>query len=249
MLTRLLLGDQTLGVTEDDVQIGDIIKLRKDGMALVVRQVLAASDIAGSVDGEDIELPEEVRTTVDQIAYLGHVTGNRSSKKRSAVLERETAKQLNGKTTPGSGAFDFHKGDIVTKDFLIEHKFTDKDSYRLPLATWEKAALEAFGRKKIPAMEIVLTPEEDRLKLLVMPLFDFIEQMGCTEAEFSRVFYMDHLKTNKGSLLVKKDDFKQFEELVLKEHENMLPAVFVTFNDDVRLIMMRTSQFVRLFND
>jgi len=46
----------------------------------------------------------------------------------SKQQENKVAKRLNGKRTANSGATAFQKGDVVTKQFLIECKTKTKDS-------------------------------------------------------------------------------------------------------------------------
>jgi hypothetical protein len=58
-------------------------------------------------------------------------SGYSSHAKRSKRLELKVAKKLGGKRQPASGALRDAKDDIIWKDFRIEQKFTDADSYRL----------------------------------------------------------------------------------------------------------------------
>lgn len=45
----------------------------------------------------------------------------------SKQQEKKVAKAVNGKRTPNSGATNFSKGDVVTKEWLIECKTKTKD--------------------------------------------------------------------------------------------------------------------------
>ena len=60
------------------------------------------------------------------------MTRNRlSTRYYSQKQESNVAKLVDGKQTPNSGATPFIKGDVTTKDFIIECKttMTNKDSY------------------------------------------------------------------------------------------------------------------------
>ena len=58
-------------------------------------------------------------------------------KKKSKKQEERIAKQIGGKTVIASGALWGAKGDSRFDNFLIENKFTDKDSYSLQLKIWD----------------------------------------------------------------------------------------------------------------
>lgn len=74
--------------------------------------------------------------------------------------ERRTAKELDGRATPASGARWHSKGDVRAGRFLIECKTTEKDFYRLTAKTWDKICREALrdGMRE-PAMRIDLRDE------------------------------------------------------------------------------------------
>jgi hypothetical protein len=54
------------------------------------------------------------------------------------------AKKTGGKVVANSGATHFSKGDISYKDCLVEHKYTDKKSYKLDKSVLCKIYQEAL---------------------------------------------------------------------------------------------------------
>lgn len=73
-------------------------------------------------------------------------TGRR--RERRAAAARKTRPQ------PGSGNTPGRPGDWIEPEWLVEHKSTERASYSLKLAEWDKVRTEAalMGRK--PAMMI-----------------------------------------------------------------------------------------------
>lgn len=70
------------------------------------------------------------------------------------MAERRASKRLNARLTPGSGATDKQKGDMVTPDFLIESKATQGASMSVKLAWLEKIAGEARAINREPAVVV-----------------------------------------------------------------------------------------------
>lgn len=70
---------------------------------------------------------------------------NNIGKDKSVIQEERVAKLFDGKRTPQSGGGKFRKGDILTKDFLIECKTTiePKLTYSVKKDTLDKAKHEA----------------------------------------------------------------------------------------------------------
>ena len=64
--------------------------------------------------------------------------------------ELAVANALGGHRTPMSGASNFYKGDVVTKDWMIECKTqtTEKKSFSIKKDWLEKATEEAFSTDK-----------------------------------------------------------------------------------------------------
>jgi hypothetical protein len=82
--------------------------------------------------------------------------GSYRCKKKSQVQEKRIAKELGGKTQPGSGAFEHFKGDVKLSDYLIEAKRTDKQSITVKAEWLSKIDHEAINVGKIPALAIEL---------------------------------------------------------------------------------------------
>lgn len=70
--------------------------------------------------------------------------------------EKRLAKAVGGRTTPASGAFWAHKGDVQADDILIEHKWTGKDRYTVKADTLDKISTEAIlaGRTPVFMMDV-----------------------------------------------------------------------------------------------
>lgn len=74
-------------------------------------------------------------------------------KRKSIKQETQVAKKTGGRRQPMSGA-GYHKGDVKTKLYLIEIKFTDKNSYALNKNTMKKIFYEATCEDRIPYLQI-----------------------------------------------------------------------------------------------
>lgn len=71
-----------------------------------------------------------------------------NSKHKGMKFENKVQKCIN------SGAIYFDPGDLKTDNALIECKFTDKKSYRIPLKVLEKLWEEALDSNKLPRLVI-----------------------------------------------------------------------------------------------
>lgn len=73
-----------------------------------------------------------------------------STRQASKKQENKVAKLLGGRVQPNSGATDFRKGDVTTKDMLIECKtsMTEKKSVSIQKEWLEKNQQEAFAMNK-----------------------------------------------------------------------------------------------------
>lgn len=94
--------------------------------------------------------------------------GQKESKKHEVRL----AKKVDGKRNAGSGAFWSRKGDVRSKDLLIEHKWTGKSSFTIKAKVLEKIVMEAILDSRIPVLGISLNNEN----YVVMTEDDFLEQ-------------------------------------------------------------------------
>jgi len=79
---------------------------------------------------------------------------SKNVKKKSSRKEKQRAKELGGRAQPGSGNQFNAKGDIKSDEYLIEHKYTDTNSYSLNINTLLKIEREAQEIGKLPAMII-----------------------------------------------------------------------------------------------
>jgi len=55
-----------------------------------------------------------------------------------------------------SGAHQLHKGDVLSKDFLVEAKFTGKKQISIKSSVMNKIGYEAYDKGRYPAMAISL---------------------------------------------------------------------------------------------
>jgi len=104
--------------------------------------------------------------------------GQKESQKHEARL----AKVFDGKRTAASGAFWNRKGDVRTRDYLIEHKWTGKASFTLKAAVLEKIVKEAILESRTPILGFSLNnenycilTEDDLLELL-----QTLQEITCT---------------------------------------------------------------------
>ena len=86
--------------------------------------------------------------------------------------ETKDAEQFGGRRTPKSGGFWSFAGDVVTKDFLIDSKTTDKKSFSITANMWTKLFNEAIKARKLPILSILLINNET--ELVVLDKNDFI---------------------------------------------------------------------------
>lgn len=92
--------------------------------------------------------------------------------KQSQKHEKRLAKAVGGNKIVASGAFWFRKGDVRSKDLLIEHKWTGKKSFTLKSDVLEKITTEAIIDGRTPVLGIslndtnyVILDENDFLEL------------------------------------------------------------------------------------
>lgn len=68
--------------------------------------------------------------------------------------EKKISKLLDAKLVPNSGAGQHHKGDMRTKNFHIDTKYTDADQYIMKLKDLNKLEKQADQIKKFPALVV-----------------------------------------------------------------------------------------------
>lgn len=80
---------------------------------------------------------------------------------RGRKKEKSSAKTVGGRLIPASGAIQGAGGDFEKRcalpeeaEFLVEHKYTEKKSYRLTRDVLDKIAGEARNANRRPAMMI-----------------------------------------------------------------------------------------------
>ena len=76
----------------------------------------------------------------------------KSNKEKGNDFEKKCQRTIN------SGAF-FQKGDIVTENFCIEAKYTDKKGFRISTKILNKIWTEALEANKLPLLVIGIKDE------------------------------------------------------------------------------------------
>lgn len=83
------------------------------------------------------------------------------AQKKGRKTEKSSAQRIGGRCIPNSGAISGMKGDFERiqpvshqDDWLIEHKHTDKKSFRVSTKTLRKIAGEAYRANKKPALMV-----------------------------------------------------------------------------------------------
>lgn len=104
--------------------------------------------------------------------------GQKESQKHEARL----AKVFEGQTNAGSGAFWGRKGDVRSKDYLIEHKWTGKKSFTLKSSVLEKIVTEAILESRMPILGISLNNENYCL-LTENDLLELVQRLAQLEKD------------------------------------------------------------------
>jgi hypothetical protein len=243
MKTALMLSGEIIGVVDDEVTTGEVIQIQTNGNKkthpMLIRQIVAMP----KADDDSLEY------IADQIAYLHYdeaLAQKFTQKKKSQKLEKSLARNLGGKTTPGSGAFGFYKGDVTSDLWLAEHKYTDKSKYRLTLKTWQKIKNEAYDRNKLPLMEIVINAEENPLKLIVVSLRDFQNATNATEDEFVALFFCAIAESQTAGINLLEPDIRMQFETIRHTFEGKIPGILLNI-ENLQLFGLETQDFVRIF--
>jgi hypothetical protein len=91
---------------------------------------------------------------------------------QSKKHEDRLAKAIGGSRNAASGAFWSRKGDVRSKDLLVEHKWTGKKQVTVQAAVLEKIVKEAILDDRIPVLgfhlngeNYVMLTEDDFLEL------------------------------------------------------------------------------------
>jgi hypothetical protein len=108
---------------------------------------------------------------------------NKTAKQKARQTEEEIASQLGGRVQSNSGAGMRNKGDVKTRDFLIESKETSFDSYRLDLLTLAKISREATEEGRTPALVITLPAGVGTPKRWAVIPFDTFTELVNVDSE------------------------------------------------------------------
>lgn len=111
---------------------------------------------------------------------LGRRKQSASVKRRLSIQQEERlSARGGGRRVPGSGAFGGHlTGDVQLKDWLIEAKRTEGDSYRITKEVVHKAYLEALLAKQRFALALEVYGMKDDLlphRFVLMTEDDFFQ--------------------------------------------------------------------------
>lgn len=102
---------------------------------------------------------------------------NNSTKSISGRLEKKFAKNIGGKVTIGSGCLYFDTSDIKFKDYLIEHKYTQKSTYFVSDKVIKKNEQEAYSQLKRPLIVIQFIDDSEKLLKTYVILRDNTEKI------------------------------------------------------------------------
>ncbi len=77
------------------------------------------------------------------------------SKKKGNKFEKKVQRTIN------SGALWFDKGDLRTKDYVIEAKYTEKKGFRITTKLLKKLWEDALEANKLPLLTIGIQTEDE----------------------------------------------------------------------------------------
>jgi hypothetical protein len=83
-----------------------------------------------------------------------------NNKKKGMNWEKKVAQTL------ASGALWFDKGDLKTKDHIIECKFTEKSGYRITIKLLDKLWRDSLEANKLPALIIGIKDNKGTVPIL-----------------------------------------------------------------------------------
>lgn len=101
----------------------------------------------------------------DQPAWMEKPQRLRRQNARSRAQERSIARDVGGRVQAGSGSSRRAPQDVTTDAEMYQIKYTDKDSYRLTSAEWERVRKDALTHGREPAMIVEFTKTGCRLKI------------------------------------------------------------------------------------
>ena len=142
-------------------------------------------------------------------------------KKRSQKREKKIAKDIGGRTTPGSGSLWYQKSDAYSEHLRIEDKFTDADSFRIQYSILNKIEKEAFTTDKIPVLSLGFTQSKEN--------YAIIRKLDCI-----KVYDLPVFSTGNKSYLLKNDCMRT---LYLKSKGIMLFEIMFNFYNKSYYVM------------
>ena len=95
--------------------------------------------------------------------------------KQSRKHENRLAKAVSGSRTAASGAFWSRKGDVRSKELLIEHKWTGKKSKTIKSVDLKKITTEAIMDGRMPVFGMHLDGE-DYVIMLETDLLELVQK-------------------------------------------------------------------------
>lgn len=111
---------------------------------------------------------------------------NKPTRFYSNKQEKKVAKAVNGRQTSNSGATAFQKGDVLTKDWLIECKtsMSEKKSFSIKEEWLEKNREEAFAmNRRYSALAFNFGPDLPNYYVLSEKVFKtFLELLEIVDA-------------------------------------------------------------------
>ncbi len=127
--------------------------------------------------------------------------------KTSPALGREYEKIIahlvNGRMVPASGSGKFDKGDVESKSFLIDCKYTDADQYILKRQTFETITKHAREKLKCPAIVVGFGKTNiaivDFERFLELDMGDIASESGLKISGLFGHVEVAHVKNNPGA--------------------------------------------------
>lgn len=98
--------------------------------------------------------------------------------------ESEVAERLNGKPVKYSGRMTGFKGDVKTKNFICDCKYTQSNKYALTGDIWYKVSTWALNENKSPMMAICIDGDE-LSKLIVVSAYTMTEEISASKTRKS----------------------------------------------------------------
>lgn len=120
---------------------------------------------------------------------------SKEKKKRSGKQEKRWAEKVKGKQQPASGALWGAQGDVkeavtgLLANFMWDNKYTDKQSFSVSLALWQKLREQAYKQSNIPGVQLEFQNTVDypslpkTLRLVVLEEEDFLSLKAKAEGQ------------------------------------------------------------------